>query len=211
MYLMSIFINDMSWSELESDSESESDQQIEYVATPAEGKSSYETEQWITTLKNGKFAMFEITTFFRYGEFTLYLTDAEKKEVLALDEVVLTDWNCEFICNNDGFCKNVDIPNKNKYTPNELEEISKSVHVCNKSDHSRESDINECGDDAETYLGVGCFYDETLQQNGWTLDETIYGFQCKCDLTNAVAIEFEVEVEVEVEVEEEEEELANMV
>jgi len=166
----------------DTDSDTGSEQQIEYVATPAYGKSSYETEQWSTTLKNGNNAAIEITTFFHYGEFSLYLTDAEKDEVLALDEVVLTDWNCEFICNNDGFCKRVEIPNKHQYTTEELEEISRSVHMCNKTDHGPDSMIHECDEDAETDIDEGCFYDETLEKNGWCLDETIYGFQCKCDL-----------------------------
>ena len=204
MYLMSTFINNMSDPELEPETESDSEHQSEYIATPAERKASYETEQWSTTLKNGKFAMIEITTFFRYGEFTLHLTDAEREEVLALDEVVLTDWNCEFICNNDGLCKSVEIPNKNQYTPDELEEISRSIHMCGKTDHTRDSDINECGDDANTYLDDGCFYDETLEQNGWSLDETIYGFQCKCDLVK-------VKGDDEVGYEEDEHPLTNMV
>jgi len=188
---MSIFMTAMS--ECDTDSDTGSEQQTEYIATPAHRRSSYETEQWSTTLKNGNSAAIEITTFFRYGEFSIYLTDAEKKEVLALDEIVLTDWNCEFICNTDGFCKRVEIPNKHKYTPEELEEISRSIHTCNKMDHGPDSAIHECGEDADTDIDDGCFYDETLEENGWGLDETIYGFQCKCELEKVVDSEEEDE------------------
>jgi len=160
--------------------------QNEYIATPVDGKSSYETEQWSTILKNGKYVMIEITTYFRYGEFTLYLTDTEREHVLSLDNVVLTDWKGEFICNNDGYRKYVKIVDKDTYTQDELQEIGTQVHVCGKSDHGPDTTINECDDEADTDIDEGCFYDETLEENGWDLYETIYGFQCKCSLERVV-------------------------
>ena len=159
----------------------EIDQGKEYLATPSYKKSSYETEKWYNFLKNGKRVMLEVTTWFLYGEFILTLTDEEKEEVLALDNIDFNNYCSEFQSNENSCDTDIEIANSETYTPEELIEISELVHtMCGKTDHT--TPIDECEEPYSITCDDCCFYNENLEEAGWSLLDTFYGFACSCEL-----------------------------
>jgi len=174
---MSIFVDNIIE---ESDNEIDQNEQIAYTAKPSVKKSTYETEVWLHTLKNGKRVKLEITTFFRYGEMTIYLNEEEKKEVLLKDEIVFNDYLAEFSYNMDGCDKYFEIINKDQYNEEEITEICNLMHICGKIECTIDNVI-DCEDNSDA-SGDDCFNDESLETRGWIFDDTIYGFQCKCEL-----------------------------
>jgi len=174
---MSVFVNNIIE---ESDNEIDQIEEIEYTAKPCDKKSTYETEVWLHTLKNGKKVKLEITTFFRYGEMTIYLNEKEKKEVLLKDEIVFNDYHAEFSYNMNACDKYFEIVNKDQYNDEEATEICNLMHICEITDCTIDNVI-ECNDSCDEF-GDDCFNDESLVSRGWIFDDTIYGFQCKCEL-----------------------------
>jgi len=166
----------------ESDNEIE---EIEYTAKPSWKKATYEMEVWTHKLKNGKEVRLKITTFFRYGEMTIYLNEEEKKEVLLKDEIVFNDYNSEFICNTDSCDKYFEIVNKDKYNEEEIKEIGNLIHnICGKTEFTIDNitDCDENNDSSRDIFADDCFNEETLEDMGWIMNDKIYGFKCKCEL-----------------------------
>ena len=140
----------------------------EYILTPEYKKSTYSNECWITKLSNNKKVTYCITTYFRTGKFTITLNEKEKEELMKKDCIVLNDYNSsveELMCGSDHYEY---IKDEEKYNNDELNEIKKLLYFINTSDE--ESSINndylECEDNVDI---------DNLENNGWDLDETIYG------------------------------------
>ena len=132
-------------------------------------KSVYQEEQYINKLSNGKKVIFEKTTFFRWGNFEIELTEKEKEEILEKTDIILNDYNssCQELW--DGCYYYEEIKNKDSYDKNEIKEINKLLYNI-ESEDTDDEEMN------------GVIDEDQLDENGWYLDETIYGITCFCEL-----------------------------
>ena len=127
-------------------------------------KSIYQEEQYINFLSNGKKVIFEKTTFFRWGYFEIELTEKEKEEILEKTDIILNDYNSSCLELWDGCYYYEEIKNKDTYDENETKEINKLLYNIETDDTDETID------------------EDILDENGWCLDETIYGITCLCEL-----------------------------
>ncbi len=139
-----------------------------YKISPEYKKSTYQTEQWTNYLPNGNKVILEITTYFRYGDFEVELSEMEKNEILEKDEIVLNDYNAS--CNElwNGCDLYQEIPNEDKFTHEEKKEIHKLMYF-NK----------ECPEDYDENCD-DMVNEDILEDNDWYMDDTTYGISCKC-------------------------------
>ena len=133
-------------------------------------KATYQTEQWNNVLKNGKSVRFEITTYFRWGDFEIELNEKEKEEILNLDSIILNDYGCSCIELDDGCDRYEEIIDEDKFDEDEKKEIHRLLYYNEENDEDYESDTDYCVDE------------DTLQINGWSMDDTIYGITTGCVL-----------------------------
>ena len=134
-------------------------------------KSTYQTEHWTNQLSNGKIVTFLVTNIFRWGTFEIELTDKEKEEILKKESIVLNDYGASCQELTDGWLEQEEIQNRDDYTEEELDEIEKLIYW-HKDYYDDEYD------DGETYD----YNEDILELNGWSMDDTIYGFDTKCEL-----------------------------
>lgn len=134
-------------------------------------KSTYATEHWTNQLSNGKTVTFLVTNVYRWGIFEIELTDTEKEEILKKETIVLNDYGVSCLELVDGWLEEEKIQNRDDYTEEELDEIEKLIYW-HKDYYDDEYD------DGETYD----YNEDILELNGWELDDTIYGFDTKCEL-----------------------------
>jgi hypothetical protein len=160
--------------EIEVKPETEEEQTRLYRISAEYKKATYETEQWINFLKNGKRVRFEITTYFRWGNFEIELTDKEKEELLKKDHIILNDYCCSCEEMWDGCDRYEEIDNKDSYSAEELKEIYKLIYYDDEDD---DEDDYEYDSDEENNID-----EDLLEKNGWSMDDTIYGLSCKCVL-----------------------------
>jgi len=147
----------------------ETEESHTYELTADYKKSTYQTEQWNNVLSNGKRVRFEVTNYFYWGTFEIELTDKEKEEILKKESIILNDYCVS--CNElDSGCDYYDeICNKDRYTEEELKEIHCLLYLDQDDEESYTSDCDDVNDDV-------------LEQNGWSMDETIYGIDTGCEL-----------------------------
>ena len=142
-----------------------------YKISPEYKKSVYQTEEWTNHLSNGKKVIIEITTYFRYGNFEIEITEKEKNEILQKDGIILNDYSAT--CNElwDGCDLYQEIPNEDKLSDEEKRELHELLY--------RDKDDIESYDlDCDDYVN-----EDILEANGWSMDDTTYGITCQCELT----------------------------
>lgn len=135
-------------------------------------KSTYQTEQWNNLLKNGKKVRFEVTTYFRWGNFEIELNNKEKEEILKKESIVLNDYCCSCEELWDGSHRYEEIVNEDNYTEEEKKEIHKLIYYDDDDDNEYDSDEDYCLDE------------DILEKNDWSMDDTIYGINSTCVLEN---------------------------
>jgi hypothetical protein len=144
---------------------------IEYKITPTEEGATYAIEIWTHTLASQKRVRLEITTTYRSGEFTLEMCETERAKLIFLDKISFQDFPgtcCEEV---SGELRHVtEICDKAQYTPLEIDEIDSLMQP-----DTDESDLEY--DYPESVLIV-----MTLEANGWTLEDTVYGLHCSCNV-----------------------------
>ena len=143
-----------------------------YTLTPENDGCVYQTEQWNTVISTGKHVRYEITLNCDSGTFEVELTDKEKQELLNNQEEInvtnLPGAMCEEVTN--GWKYREGIVDKEKYTPEELKEI----HLLLYLDHANRDDYkSDCEDDVDESI---------LEENDWTMDDTIYTITNGCVL-----------------------------
>jgi len=125
-------------------------------------KSTYQTEQWNNVLSNGKHVRFEVTNYFYWGTFEIELTDKEKKEILKKNSIILNDYPGVSVESLYSGCDCYDeICNRDSYTKEELKEIHSLLYL----------------DPNNEYTNI-----DILEQNSWSMDNTIYGIDTGCEL-----------------------------
>jgi hypothetical protein len=144
-----------------------------YHLTADYKKCTYQTEQWNNVLSNGKCVRFEVTNYFYWGTFEIELTDKEKEEILKKKSIILNDHSGVSVESLDSGCDYSDeICNIDSFTQEECQEIHRLLYF---DENDTESYQNACDD------GINADTD-VLDQNGWSMDDTIYGIDTGCEL-----------------------------
>ena len=131
-----------------------------YKITACSKKATYEEEHWVNTIDNKEVKLI-VTCYYRWGTFTINLTDSEKEEILKKDEVVLNDYDFEFEEMWDGDSRYVELQGEEKYSEEELKAINQTLY----------EDIDD-----------EIFDEDFMESNGWYIDDTKHGFSCGCIL-----------------------------
>ena len=143
-----------------------------YTLTPGDDGCVYQTEQWNTMISTGKRVRYEITLNCNSGIFEVELTDKEREELLNNHgEVNVTNIpgaTCEEV--TCGWKYEEGIVDKEKYTPEELKEIHLLLYL---DPDNRDEYTSDCEDDVD---------DSILEENEWSLDDTIYTITNGCVL-----------------------------
>ncbi len=155
---------------MESTSTTQNDESRIYKLSADYKKATYQTEQWNNVLKNDKSVRFEVTTYFRWGDFEIELNEKEKEEILKLDSIILNDYGCSCIELDDGCDRYEEIIDEDKFDEDEKKEIHRLLYYNEENDEDYESDADYCIDQ------------DTLEINGWSMDDTIYGITTGCVL-----------------------------
>ena len=146
---------------------------IEYKITPAENSETYATEIWTVSLESGKRVSVLATTTYRSGEFTLEMDYAQKDRMLSLHTISFLDFPgvcCEEVCDVIDF--QIEIKDKDSYSLFELNEINTLMQ--------QQPDPDASDDEYEYPESV--MTNTILETNGWTLEDTLYGFNCPCEI-----------------------------
>ena len=108
-------------------------------------------EYWVNTLSDGKVVVVIVSVYFRGGTFIISLTDEKKREIVQKEDFLVNDYDA---CVEElwGGCgRNVEIQDIDKYTQSEKKDINSLIY------------------------GTGeVFDDEVFEENGWSLDNTLY-------------------------------------
>lgn len=115
-------------------------------------KSTFSHEYW-TNCINGKSVTIKVSIMWRWGEFTITLTDEQKKEIEKKDCVNISDYNYDFISTDDGCERFIEIQDEESYSKDDLKNIYESLY----------EDIDE-----------EIFDELFMEENGWDLEDTTY-------------------------------------
>ena len=148
-----------------------------YSLTADYKKCTYQIEHWTKDI-NGKKVTLLVYTYFYWGTFEIDLTDKEKEEILKKDSIILNDYSVSSHELDSGCDQYEDIENEESYTEEELLEINRLIYrPVEDEDYDSDEDDEECYtsdcDDMNT---------DILEQNGWSMDDTIYGINTNCEL-----------------------------
>lgn len=86
-----------------------------YKLEPELTKSSYDEEMYSKEIDRQEVEIIVIN-FNRWSEFEITLNDEEKEEIENKEEIILSDYDIEFISSNDCFKREVEIKDEEKYT-----------------------------------------------------------------------------------------------
>ena len=135
-----------------------------YIVKPKYKKSSFSNEYWTNTINNKSVTVL-VTVQWRWSEFSINLNDEEKVLVEESDNLLLSDYDYDFIETDDGCDRIIDIQNEMNYTANELKMIYQSMY----------EDIDEL------------IFDETyMEENGWDISDTTYEIYGGVELTEDI-------------------------
>jgi hypothetical protein len=163
-----------------------------YIIEPNYKKSTYQTEEWVNKLKNGKPVIIHVTSFYRWGTFEISLTEEEKNEILKKESIEFDDYE-EFEMHEmwDGCDLYVEIQNEENFTNQEIKEI-KCLIYCNQEDkeckyqnnsESESESKSQEESESENECEYNNVYDECVMcDNGWEEWDTSYGFSTGCVL-----------------------------
>lgn len=140
---------------------------ITYKLEPELKKSSYDEESYSKEI-NGQRIEIIVVSYYRWSEFEINLDENEKKEILSKNEIILSDYDIEFISSSDCFKTDVEIKDDDKYSDELVLEIKKDIY-------------GAVDDDESDYDSNGI---HELEENGWLPGDVTYGITCKCTLTN---------------------------
>lgn len=134
-----------------------------YSIGPENKNCIYEVGHYSKQLSTGKSATILYTTCWRWGSFEVTLTEEEKDEVLASNNVCINSYSGS--CGDeldDGWFDSAELKNAANYTEEEKSEILRSI-----CESSETEDFNDCDQD-------------TMDENDWELDETEYSIVSGC-------------------------------
>lgn len=139
-----------------------------YKLEPELAKSSYDEESYFKEI-DGQEVEIVVINFNRWSEFEITLNDKEKEEIESKDEIMLSDYDIEFISSEDCFKRDVEIKDEKKYTKEFISKIYENIYGLQEENSDNDSfceGINE------------------LEENGWTPGDVVYALTCRCKLTD---------------------------
>ena len=98
-----------------------------YIVKPKYKKSTSSNEYWTNTINNKSVTVI-VTILWRWSEFSINLTDEDKKKVEESDHLLLSDYDYDFIETDDGCDRYIDIQNEKDFTARELKMIYESMY-----------------------------------------------------------------------------------
>ena len=123
---------------------------MSHTISPKANKCTFTREEWYIHLFN-KIVRLDVTVMWRWGDFSIYITEKEKKELESSEKVIVSEYDFELINMFDGCERFVELRNESDYTKDELKEIYKKIYLTDEK-----------------------MYDEDiLEQNGWFLEDTV--------------------------------------
>lgn len=123
---------------------------MSHKISPKANKCTFTREEWYIHLFN-KIVYLDVTVMWRWGDFYIYITEEEKKELESSEKVIVSEYDFELINMFDGCERFVELRNESDYTKDELKEIYKKIYLTDEK-----------------------IYDEDiLEQNGWFLEDTV--------------------------------------
>jgi len=123
---------------------------MSHTISPKANKCTFTREEWYIQLFN-KIVYLDVTVMWRWGDFSIYITEEEKKELESSEKVIVSEYDFELINMFDGCERFVELRNESDYTKDELKEIYKKIYLTDEK-----------------------IYDEDiLEQNGWFLEDTV--------------------------------------
>ena len=123
---------------------------MSHTISPKANKCTFTREEWYIHLFN-KIVRLDVTVMWRWGYFSIYITEKEKKELESSKKVIVSEYDFELINMFDGCERFVELRNESDYTKDELKEIYKKIYLTDEK-----------------------IYDEDiLEQNGWFLEDTV--------------------------------------
>ena len=138
-----------------------------YLLEPELIKSSYDEELYCKDI-DGQEVYINVISYYRWSEFEISLDEEEKKEILSQDEIILSNYDIEFISSDSCLRNYIEIKDEKKYDKKFISKIYENIYGSNEGDSEdeyRSDSINE------------------LEENGWCPCEVTYGLTCKCKLT----------------------------
>lgn len=136
-----------------------------YTIKPDWDREAYEIEHYSIILSTGKTAIILKTDFFNGGSFSIMLSDEEAVDIAKMDKIDLANYDSEFEELYDVSSRQMELMNKELYNDDELHEI-----MTLSCEYPVESfDVNDC----RTIF---------MEDNGWCLYDTYYGFHNGCIL-----------------------------
>jgi len=123
---------------------------MSHTISPKANKCTFTREEWYIHLFN-KIVRLDVTVMWRWGDFSIYITEKEKKELESSEKVIVSEYDFELMNMFDGCERFVELRNESDYTKDELKEIYKKIYLTDEK-----------------------IYDEDiLEQNGWFLEDTV--------------------------------------
>uniref|UniRef100_A0A6C0BQ97 Uncharacterized protein n=1 Tax=viral metagenome TaxID=1070528 RepID=A0A6C0BQ97_9ZZZZ len=137
-----------------------------YTLTAKNDNCIYQTEKWSTLISSGCYVQYEVTLNCYSGTFEIEVTDDDYELLLNNEDDIIINNIPGAICVEvtNGWRYDECIVDKEKYTSSELKELHTLLYVDTENPDDEEVDI------------------DTLEQNGWTMDDTIYS------ITNGVVL-----------------------
>lgn len=137
-----------------------------YLLEPVLGKSSYDEELYCKDI-DGQEVYINIVSYYRWSEFEISLDEKEKEEILSQDEIILSNYDIEFISSDSCLRNYIEIKDEKKYDKKFISKIYENIY--GKEDDSENDSF--------------CDSIRELEENGWCPCEVTYGLTCKCKLT----------------------------
>ena len=123
---------------------------MSHKISPKANKCTFTREEWYIHLFN-KIVYLDGTVMWRWGDFYIYITEEEKKELESSEKVIVSEYDFELINMFDGCERFVELRDESDYTKDELKEIYKKIYLTDEK-----------------------IYDEDiLEQNGWFLEDAV--------------------------------------
>ncbi len=133
-----------------------------YSIGPENKNCIYEVGYYSKQISTGKSATILYTTCWRWGSFEVTVTEKEKEEILASNDVSINSHGGSCDQMEGGWFEEAELKNEMNYTDDEKTEILRSI--CDSQDSKN---FNDCDQD-------------TMEENGWVLDDTQYSIVSGC-------------------------------
>ena len=164
--------------------QAEEEETVRYRITANYKNCTYQRETWRMSLpaeeggdanRKAVRPRVDVTTYYRWGTFYVELTETEKAELLEKDSVDLSRYVYEMEdVMGFGWDTDLEIVGADKMSPEELREIKKSLYIT--EDMEEEGEVYSSDKEYECNTDI-------MDENGWYLDDTQYGFSTGCVLT----------------------------